>query len=188
MTDISLDRTDWNWVILGSGRSKCSSNCRCFQWITGGRAFGCLLASECDPEDLTTRGHTSSMRLEIVCLGKVKTCQLIGGPDQFLLCFCRGQSDAWGFAILIHTSSSNHRPDDVIVPKGICQRLQSDDSSAFTTRVSIGLVIKGLALAVGAEEMQRCHCDLHLRHEEKVSATHQGLHVRSDMARILHLV
>jgi hypothetical protein len=34
--------------------------------------------------------------------------------------------------------------------------------------------------------VQRCHCDLHLRHEEKVGATHQGLHVDSASAGTIY--
>src|SRR5690242_3475864 len=102
---------------------------------------------------------------------RIETRLLVNAVYQIPLRGSAWHCDSWRCSIRVHTRLPNDSFDSVIVCKGLTERFEDDSSYAFTSRITIGILIPHPTKTVGGEHLQLAFDDIHFRAKDEIGPT-----------------
>src|SRR5699024_7798286 len=128
---------------------------------------------------------TSAVQLHVADLGGVRTCSSMGRTQDLLLSGDVGVGQVGGLPGVVHGPTTQDRVDGISVGHGVVEWLEYHDRTTFTTRVTVGPRIEGVAVRVRGEPPELEHPLGALRGQDEVHPTCQS-HTALAAAQTLH--
>ena len=117
------------------------------------------------------------MGLDVSRLAQFQPSLGVHMPDQALLRDRVGLAERGRAGVLVGRGAPHHGPDHVAVSDGGRDGLEHEGQHALAAAEAVGLVVEGLAGAVGGEHLQVSEHLEHARFQDQVGCCYEGLPV-----------